>query len=46
MGKKPNEEQDNVQLEMIRELIHTVQFGTISIIIQDGRTVQIDKNEE
>ena len=33
-------------LETIVKFIESVKFGSISIIIQDGRIVQIEKNEK
>ncbi|MBQ9697342.1 MAG: YezD family protein [Acidaminococcaceae bacterium] len=33
-------------IEQLQELIKTVKFGSISLIIQDGKVVQIDKNEK
>lgn len=46
MEKKPTKQNENEQLEMIRKLINSIQYGTISIIVQDGRIVQIEKNEK
>jgi hypothetical protein len=34
------------QLELIQEMVGSIQFGTISIIVQDGKIVQIEKNEK
>lgn len=33
-------------LERIREFIQSVQFGSVTVVIQDGRIVQIEKNEK
>ena len=33
-------------LERIREIIETVRYGSVNIIVQDDRIVQIDKNEK
>ena len=33
-------------IEAIREAIESIRFGTVQIIIQDGRIVQIDKTEK
>ncbi len=40
--KKVTEE----ELERIRKLIESVKHGSVNIIIQDGKIVQIDKNEK
>jgi hypothetical protein len=34
------------ELDRIREIIETVRYGSVNIIVQDGRIVQIDKNEK
>ncbi|MCR4586416.1 MAG: YezD family protein [Lachnospiraceae bacterium] len=34
------------ELEQIRKLIESVRYGAVNIIIQDGKIVQIDKNEK
>lgn len=46
MEKVLKKEPVNDQLELIQKLIHSIQYGTITIIIQDGKIVQIDKNEK
>lgn len=33
-------------LDKIAELIGTVQYGTVTIVIQDGRIVQLEKHEK
>lgn len=33
-------------LQRLLELIKTVRYGSITLVIQDGRVVQIDKNEK
>ena len=33
-------------LEEIRKAIHSLRFGSIQVIVQDGRVVQIDKTEK
>ena len=34
------------ELERIKKLIESVKYGSVNIIIQDGKIVQIDKNEK
>ena len=34
------------ELEQIKKLIESVRYGAVNIIIQDGKIVQIDKNEK
>lgn len=33
-------------LKKIEELIQTVKYGTVTIVIQDGRIVQLEKHEK
>lgn len=33
-------------LENIKEMLKTIQYGAITLVIQDGHIVQIDKNEK
>ena len=46
MEKKSGEENDSAHLEMIQKLIQSIQYGTVSVIVQDGKVVQIEKNEK
>lgn len=34
------------ELNKIKEFIETIKFGSVNIIIQDGKIVQIDKSEK
>ncbi|WP_136513172.1 YezD family protein [Geomonas edaphica] len=37
----------NPELEQIvRELLATVRFGTLTLVVQDGRVIQVDRNEK
>jgi hypothetical protein len=37
----------NRELErLVREALATISFGTVSLVVQDGRVIQIDKNEK
>ncbi|MCT6923742.1 MULTISPECIES: YezD family protein [Bacillales] len=33
-------------LESIKEMLGSIKFGTITLVIQDGHVVQIEKNEK
>lgn len=33
-------------LQRLKELISSVQYGSVTLVIQDGKVVQIDKNEK
>jgi len=43
MGK--TDQYDEV-FSRIRELLSTLQFGSITLIVQDGKVIQIEKNEK
>lgn len=40
------EETKEIDIQMIQNLINSIQYGTISIIVQDGKIVQVDKTEK
>lgn len=33
-------------LQKIKEFIEDIRFGSVSVIVQDGRVIQIEKNEK
>ena len=37
---------DGSHLETLQELLSGMQYGTITLIVQDGKIVQIDKAEK
>jgi hypothetical protein len=37
----------NRELErLIREALQSIRFGTVSLVVQDGRVIQVDKSEK
>jgi hypothetical protein len=43
----PSPEPWNRDLErLVREALASIRFGTISLVVQDGRVIQVDKNEK
>jgi len=37
----------NKELErVVRESLQSIRFGTVTLVIQDGRVIQVDKNEK
>jgi len=35
------------ELELVlREALRTIKFGSVTLIIQDGKVIQVDKNEK
>jgi hypothetical protein len=42
-----NSEPWNRELErLVREALASIRFGTVSLVVQDGRVIQVDKNEK
>lgn len=37
---------DNYHLETIAEMIRDIKFGNVTVIVQDGKIIQIDKTEK
>lgn len=31
---------------LVREALTSIRFGTITLVVQDGRVIQVDKNEK
>ena len=49
VSDKPAQRQDDWSGELearIREALRAIRFGTVTLVIQDGRVIQIDKNEK
>jgi hypothetical protein len=43
----PIPDQWNRELErLVREALNSIRFGTVSLVVQDGRVIQIDKSEK
>jgi hypothetical protein len=37
----------NRELErVLRDALKSIRFGTVSLVVQDGRVIQVDKNEK
>ncbi len=36
----------SADLQRLLELIKTIKYGSVTLVIQDGRVVQIDRNEK
>ena len=32
--------------QLVREALASIRFGTVSLVVQDGRVIQVDKNEK
>ena len=43
----PTNDKWNADLErLIRETLASIRFGTLTIVVQDGLVIQVDKNEK
>ena len=31
---------------LVREALGSIRFGTVTLVVQDGRVIQVDKNEK
>ena len=32
--------------QVVREALGAIRFGTVTLVVQDGRVIQVDKNEK
>jgi len=32
--------------KLVRDALKSIRFGTVSLVVQDGRVIQVDKNEK
>lgn len=46
MVNKDVKKTSNLPFDMIEKLIENIKFGAITIVIQDGKVVQIESNEK
>ena len=43
----PSPDPWNRELErLVREALLSIRFGTVSLVVQDGRVIQVDKSEK
>ena len=43
----PTPEPWNRELEqLVREALNSIRFGTVTLVVQDGRVIQVDKSEK
>lgn len=43
---KPGTSLTEVQLKRIQEAVRDIRYGTVTLVIQDGRLIQIDRSEK
>lgn len=46
MAEKQNEHKENNYLTIVEKMVEEIRFGTISIIVQDGKVVQLEQNKK
>lgn len=46
VDNKRKEEQEDKYLKKIKEIIADIKYGSVNLIIQDGKIIQIDKIEK
>lgn len=46
MDNKKSNHMDSDYLKVVEEYVKQVKFGSITLIVQDGKVIQIDKNEK
>lgn len=47
MSVQASSEQWNPELErLVRRILDSTRFGTITLIVQDGRVIQVDRSEK
>jgi hypothetical protein len=32
--------------KVVRDVLKSIRFGTVTLVVQDGRVIQVDKNEK
>lgn len=45
-GSCNNKKIDSTQIEIIYHLLENMKYGSITLIVQDGKIIQIDKTEK
>ena len=46
MSQAPHETWSRDLERLVREALTSIRFGTVTLVVQDGRVIQIDKNEK
>ncbi|PLR69688.1 MULTISPECIES: YezD family protein [Bacillaceae] len=41
-----NEDHLEVVMERLREMLKTMNYGSVTLIVQDGKVIQLEKNEK
>lgn len=46
MADKQSDKAENGYLQIIRQMVEEIKFGSISVIVQDGNVIQIEQNKK
>lgn len=46
MTDNPLEKAENDYLRIVKQMVEEIKYGTISIVVQDGKVVQIEQNKK
>ncbi len=46
MAENQIEQKDKGYLNVVRKMVEEVQYGMVSIVVQDGKVVQIEQNRK
>ena len=42
----PNDPWNREVEQVVREALESIRFGTVTLVVQDGRVIQVDRNEK
>lgn len=46
MAEKQKEQNENDYFTVVKKMVEEIKFGTVSIIVQDGKVVQLEQNKK
>jgi hypothetical protein len=41
-----NEQEENDFISQLKNMLSSIKFGSITLIVQDGKVIQLEKNEK
>ncbi|MDR7072433.1 hypothetical protein J2X07_001410 [Fictibacillus barbaricus] len=41
-----NEQDENDFIPQLKKMLSNIQFGSITLVVQDGKVIQLEKNEK
>ena len=45
-GREHFDQLNGELVRLLREALRSIRFGTVTLVIQDGRVIQVEKNEK